>query len=378
MVVTTILVVATLAYLGLVGAYWYGWSAIPEVFLHRKPSDKMVSVVIAARNEEATIGTCIRSLLEQDYPASLLEIIIVDDDSSDDTAAVIARFGDHRIQYIRMFAPSAEEKVISFKKRALAAGIAAAKGAWVITTDADCVCPPQWISTLAGQWESGNPVMLVAPVRFLNSGSVVEQFQQFDFMMMQGITAATRFWDWGVMCNGANLAFRKDAYLAVNGYSGVDHIVSGDDYLLMLKMKQQYPDQIHYVKSGSVAVDTLPQPDWRSFVQQRLRWASKSGKYADPAMTRALSLVFFFNFLLVFSLFFVNKEEYLLQVWGLCLIMKILIEVSFLRTIDTVYPIRASLWIFPLLQPLHIIYIILVGLFSRLGRFSWKDRSTIN
>jgi cellulose synthase/poly-beta-1,6-N-acetylglucosamine synthase-like glycosyltransferase len=375
MLVTILLLLFTLLYLGLICSYLYAWQRIPLVREGFPGQEKTVSIVIAARNEGLVIGACIRSLLQQNYPSHLLEFVIVDDDSTDNTAMVINGFSDKRIRYFRLAAPEEGQTVYSYKKRALTAGIANATGEWILTTDADCICPQDWVLSIAAQFDQQNVVMLVAPVRFLCSGSLLESFQQFDFMTMQGITAAVRYLDWGVMCNGANLAFQKKAFEAVEGYKGVDHIASGDDYLLMLKMRQQFPGQIAYVKSPDAAVDTAPQPSWPAFVQQRLRWASKSGKYADPAMGLQLSLVFGFNFLLLFSLFFAGVEQYLLIVWSICLLLKIAIELLFLKRIDRVYPIRASLFYFPLLQPIHIIYIILIGLTSRFLKFQWKDRT---
>lgn len=377
MLLTSLLIVSTVAYLVLMAAYWFAWlRCVPANESGGEPRIR-ISVVIAARNEQDFVGACIQSLLRQRYPKELIEFIIVDDDSEDDTAKIIAAFKDARIRYLKMAPPAPSERVVSFKKRALSAGIALAKGEWIVTTDADCIAPEDWIRTLSSQFGAEDTVMLVAPVRFFNSGSLVEQFQQFDFMMMQGITAAVCSLDWGVMCNGANLAFRKDAFVAVGAYAGVDHIVSGDDYLLMLKMRQRYPNGIRYVQSPAAAVDTRPQPDWSSFLQQRLRWASKSGKYADPPMTRALFLVFLFNFSLLLSVCFVFREPLLPLILCVSLALKIAIEAAFLRSIGKVYPLRASLWLFPFLQPVHIIYITLIGFLSRFGRFRWKGRDVI-
>jgi len=63
-------------------------------------------------------------------------------------------------------------------------------------------------------------------------------FQLTDFMSMQGITAAARNLKLGNMSNGANLAFSRAAYERVGGYEGVDHMASGDDYLLMMKLNK--------------------------------------------------------------------------------------------------------------------------------------------
>lgn len=58
------------------------------------PASTMVSVIIAAHDEERYVGRCIRSLLAQRFPRSQFEIVVVDDGSSDRTAAILETFGD--------------------------------------------------------------------------------------------------------------------------------------------------------------------------------------------------------------------------------------------------------------------------------------------
>ncbi|MEX1054626.1 MAG: glycosyltransferase, partial [Rhodothermales bacterium] len=52
-----------------------------------------VSVLVAARNEEQTLGDCLEALLGQSYPRDLYEILVADDHSTDRTADVAARYG---------------------------------------------------------------------------------------------------------------------------------------------------------------------------------------------------------------------------------------------------------------------------------------------
>jgi len=55
-----------------------------------------VSVLVAARNEAPVIGARIRNLLEQDYPAGRLEILVASDASDDGTDEIVRTAGDPR------------------------------------------------------------------------------------------------------------------------------------------------------------------------------------------------------------------------------------------------------------------------------------------
>ena len=53
---------------------------------------RLVTVIVAARNEEKSIGQCLQSLIQQTYPTNKYEIIIVDDGSTDTTASIVRSF----------------------------------------------------------------------------------------------------------------------------------------------------------------------------------------------------------------------------------------------------------------------------------------------
>jgi cellulose synthase/poly-beta-1,6-N-acetylglucosamine synthase-like glycosyltransferase len=110
-------------------------------------STPLVSIIIAARNEAYNIAGTLQSLLAQDYPRDLMEIIVVDDRSEDDTSEIAIKFSknDNRIKLVRQ---SEITKGISPKKQALEKGIEASSGEIILTTDADCYHDPGWIRAL--------------------------------------------------------------------------------------------------------------------------------------------------------------------------------------------------------------------------------------
>lgn len=374
-VFTIISTLFTLLYAVLMMVYRMGWKAQP-IFTatSNKPSTK-ISIIIPARNEEQNIGNCLDAIVKQNYPKDLYEVIVIDDHSTDNTVEVVGKYKDANIRCLKL-ADYPTNNIIAYKKKALSTGIATSTGELILTTDADCFAGINWLKKIAAIYEQESPVMIVAPVDFTNNGSVVQLFQSLDFMSMQGITAASHKLKLGNMSNGANLAFSKAAYIAVDGYNGIDHLASGDDYLLMMKLNKAYPNRISYLKSQDAIVHTAPQPNWSSFIQQRIRWASKSGKYNDKTLTSILMFVYLYNLLIFVSAFvsFTQLHTVYTYLFFSLLVVKTIVELIYLTPVARFFNKQQALLYFPLLQPLHILYIVSAGLLGFIGVYKWKGR----
>lgn len=366
----------TAVLLGLYGClilfYGYHWRRLP-LFVPKKAIPNVpLSVVVAARNEEATLPLLLQRLKEQSYPEALFEVIIVDDFSTDGTARAVDPFISERVQLIQ---PNTDPAASS-KKKAVEAGVTAAKGELIVITDADCLPSPGWLHSMAAFYSEKAPVFIAAPVKFLHDGSLLQLFQATDFMVLQGITAASTAANFHTMCNGANLAYTGGAFRAVNGFKDIDSVASGDDMLLMYKIWKQHPSQVLYLKSEEAVVSTEPMKTWKDFFNQRRRWASKTMHYDDYRITATLALVYLVNVLFVALLIAALLHP---SYWKLVLAYlgaKTLIELPFVATVARFYGERRLLPYFPLLQPLHILYTVSVGFLSQLGKYEWKGRQT--
>src|SRR5206468_12036975 len=125
-------------------------------------------------------------------------------------------------------------------------------------TDADCVPGPQWLESIHEAWQKNGLRFLAAPVRLLNDGSLIQRFQALDFLSLQGITGASVSTGFHTLCNGANLAYDKQAFLDVDGFAGIDRVASGDDMLLMYKIWKRFPGSVRFLKDRRAIVDTEP------------------------------------------------------------------------------------------------------------------------
>ncbi|MFT4665484.1 MAG: cellulose synthase/poly-beta-1,6-N-acetylglucosamine synthase-like glycosyltransferase [Polaribacter sp.] len=356
--------------------YYLDWNAIPVYKPEFKKSARQtkVSILVPARNEEESIETCIRALLQQDYHKSLFEIIVIDDHSDDDTANLAEAFEDPQVRVLRL-ADYPELAQQAFKKLALATGIKKASGNLIITTDADCYMGPSWLSLIVAYYEDHKVKMIAGPVSMVDEKSLLEKFQSLDFCGMMGITGAGVSKGYMLMGNGANIAYAKKAFEEVNGFEGIDHLASGDDMLLMQKIAAVYPGQVHYLKNANAVVYTKAQPTWSDFIQQRIRWASKSSAYPQKGVTLQLVVVYFFcwNLILNFCLIPFWELAWMLAVGQLFL--KMAVDYLLLSTMTSFFSRKDLMRSFLPSQLLHILYIVGIGTLGNIvKRYSWKGR----
>jgi cellulose synthase/poly-beta-1,6-N-acetylglucosamine synthase-like glycosyltransferase len=262
----------------------------------------------------------------------------------------------------------------SYKKKALESAIDIAKGEWIMTTDADCVLPVHWIERMAAMFHERQAAFIAAPVKVSAKSSLLSVFQCLDFMSLQGITAASVYRKIHSMCNGANLGFQRKIFFEVDGFHGIDHIASGDDMFLMYKISERYPNKIFFLKSQDAIVVTEPVETWRTFIHQRIRWASKTGQYEDKAITPILLFVWALNASVLLFLITSIWNPVNLLYFFVCWLVKTLFEFPFVLSIARFFGQQSLMRYFFFLQPLHIIYTVIAGAFGKFGSYEWKGR----
>jgi len=331
--------------------------------------DQFVSVVVAVRNEENTLPDLIRTLARQTHPHNNFEIILIDDHSTDQTAALISKLKhDYPFLAIRTRLGSG-----TGKKKALTDGIAMATGEIILTTDADCLLPANWIQGMLKSFRS-NTNMVVGMVKIESNNKFFGTLQFLEFASVMGSGISFLGWRLPVMCNGASLAFRKKVWQTVNGYEGNFQIASGDDEFLMRKIEKKYPGTIELLSQQDCVVRTHPKKSMTEFIQQRLRWAGK-WKLNDSPLTRfsaVFVLITQISWLILLILLIASTND----LWFVLVITKILLEVFFLwricKYLQEDFPVVA----FILLQVLYPLYVIYVGVLSQFKTSRWKDRES--
>ena len=371
-------ILLTVLYSILLICYRHFWQSIPAFNSTTRSSQQnntFVSIIIPARNEEATIGALLESIKNQTYPKDLFEVLVIDDFSTDKTLQVVLPFLSENIKLISLCDYIQEGRINSYKKKAIETGISLCKGELIITTDADCMVKKDWLKTIVSFYEIQKPAMIVMPVVINKVSTPIQLFQSLDFMCLQGITGGAVNKGFHGMCNGANLAYTKKIFYKVGGFSEVDAIASGDDMMLMHKIAIDHSDKIMYLLSKDVVVETLPVKSFTEFLHQRIRWASKADQYTDKSLFPVLLLVYLLNvslfLLFIVAILDVTFFKFLFLLLGI----KTTIELFFLFPVARFFGKRQLLWLFPLLQPFHIIYMLIAGWLGKFGSYRWKERN---
>lgn len=355
-----------------------GFKKVDEFNEISKNNSTSFSVVIPFRNEAKNLPHLLRSIAELKYPKELVEFILVDDDSSDNSVEIINNCQVERSRNLKpLECDQVDIRVInnkrtsnSPKKDAITTAISIANNNWIVTTDADCIVPENWLKSLDNFIQDRKPKMVVAPVNYKVRDYFLEQFQLLDFMSMQGTTIGGFGIDFPFLCNGANFTYRKDEFLKLNGFEGNNTIASGDDIFLFEKFIKADKKSVHYLKSKAAIVTTFPVKSWSDLMNQRTRWAAKTSSFSSLKVKLIGLLVLLTNALVIFYLCVGN-----LEILFIPFLIKMLIDLFlFLPTIQF-FEHKSSFYkwyIFAsLLYPFFSIFVILNSLFFK---YNWKGR----
>lgn len=365
----------------LIFSFAIGFVRLKEFKLKNSTSKTKFSIIIPFRNEAENLPQLLQSITVLNYPKELCEFIFVDDDSDDNSVEVIQKVLD--TISLKSETTRTDIKIIdnirvsnSPKKDAITTAIQHAKHDWILTTDADCLLPKNWLNIFDSFIQLNNPKMVVAPVNYHTKNSFLHRFQLLDFMSMQGTTIGGFGIDFPFMCNGANLAYKKDEFIKLNGFEGNNHIASGDDVFLFEKFKKSSPDNVWFIKSKEAIVSTFPVDLWKELINQRVRWAAKTGNFKSirvkliGLLVLVVNLSILFNFLgAIFQQISYTKP---LTLFTFKLIIDLILFIPTIRFFKQEKAFIKSYFFSTILYPFFSSWVIYKSIFSN---YQWKGRN---
>ena len=214
--------------------------------------------------------------------------------------------------------------------------------------------------------------MVFGPVAYFFRSGFFNAFQSVEFLGLVASGAGAALAGHPFICNGANLAYRKEAFHAVGGFKGNEQFISGDDVFLLHKIKRSYGRKaIVFNKDEKAIVRTYPAKGLKRFLSQRVRWASKSKAYRDLLSLAAAITVFSYSFTAILSFLAGFFNPWFFGITGGLIIWKLIADFPLMMGI-TRFTGQAGLmkWYLPF-QLFYPLYVLVAGVMSFFNRSKW-------
>ena len=262
-------------------------------------SSDFVSIVVACRNEESNILNLIKDIKFQDFDINRFELIVVNDHSEDDTLKILKEV-EKSCTFLKVLCMSGKEYG---KKNAIRKGILHSKGKIILCTDADCRIGEKWIQTLSNYFTDVDCIFVSAPVVYKEKFSLFSKYQYLEMLSLVSSSASAISRSKATLCNGSNMAFRKNKYLEVP--EEIFNDFETDDVSLLHYFKKNFNNSIFFAKQKKAIVRTSNSPTISSYLSQKLRWISSSKSVKDTDTILVSLLVYFINLLVVVPFFLI-------------------------------------------------------------------------
>lgn len=237
--------------------------------LENSNKNPSASVIIAIRNGEQSLPKLIRCIDRQNYSAEY-EFILVDDESTDSTKSIIleSKKKNSKIKYVSSIDGNPK---LSFKKRALDAGIKNSQHDILLFTDVDCRFGKKWVSSMVKKF-TDEVDYVVGFSQAKKKYGLANLFQRTDFLIL--MFSAKAFCDFGypLASSGQNQAFRKSLFKKVGGYEKIQKLLMGDDSIF-LQLCKKVKANIVFNDDKNSFVYCRSEKNWIGLLKQRVRWA---------------------------------------------------------------------------------------------------------
>jgi len=272
------------------------------------PSNKKVTIVVSARNEEENIIACIESLKALKYKTELLQIIIVNDSSTDNTLNLI-KSHTHNYQHFRIIdLTETSNNKLKGKLNALNEALKIATGEIIMLTDADCVVPADWVNETV-KYYTDNVGMVCGYTRIEEGKSLFTKLQTLDWLYLQSLAAYSSGINQTLSCIGNNLSYSKVAYESVGGYENIKKSIT-EDLALLRAIDNKGKFKILYPINSKRTVITKPCKNLKELLRQKKRWFR--GGFGINILGYILGIVMYVtNFVVLTGFLYLPFESYL-------------------------------------------------------------------
>jgi len=228
-----------------------------------------ITIMVAARNEEANLEKCLKALCDLQYPKDKVKILIGNDQSTDRTQAIALLFQSN-YENIKLIDIQDDLTGLKAKARVMAQLDKHATGEFYLVTDADVVVKPTWASTMVRHMDSITGV--ASGTTMVTGNQIGDQMQGIDWAYFMGLLNVISYSGVPATAVGNNMIIRADAYWQTGGYGRIKFSIT-EDYKLydeVCKLGWKWnnimtPEVLAYSKA---TIGLLP------LLHQRKRWLS--------------------------------------------------------------------------------------------------------
>ena len=366
-----------------------------------------LTTLIPFRNEALRIQPLLNSLSKIQVPGAW-EIVFCDDHSTDKSVDIIQNFIAKN--------PQLNAKIIHLlaaengKKSALSAGITEAKFDIIHTTDADCRLHPNLYFHLLKSIQQPNVELVLGRVEFIthfdsqqpeinpnlesqghfintnlenpaeqkgsnqNTHRLLQQYQLIENSALIALGYSEFLKKNPAAANGANLMFKKSAFIHLGGYHGNTQYASGDDVFTLEKFILHNPDSVAFCTHPQASVISDVESDFDVFKNQRIRWMKKT--FLQKTQKTALKQTFMGIFLLGFWVMAIEAVlsghyESMALLW----LGKLCVDAACVSLLLRNHPQKPCLPDIIYCSILQIFWLPTLGILAANKQFSWKGRS---
>jgi cellulose synthase/poly-beta-1,6-N-acetylglucosamine synthase-like glycosyltransferase len=361
-----------LVYCSILLFYAFRFKAYLPLNLKERKPEASFSIIVPFRNEAINIQQLLDCFSQLNYPSALFEIILIDDHSDDESKSICEQWKSGNKQ-INIKLIDNQDLAKSPKKSAILTALEVVKHEYILTTDADCLVPENWLKYYDQHLQVQSSDLVAGPVKIIEDFRFWTKFQVLDVISLQVIGLGSFKTLTPLFCNAANLCYKTQSLLEIEAFDKHKNIISGDD-VFNLEAFQTHGKTISALVHQSATVWTKAEKSFESLTQQRIRWASKAKFYSNKWLKGLGFVIFFTNLGLVLSLVYAFglqrfQEFYWLWIFKLSIDFYVLyIGNKFFKSTLCLRDYIVMLLIYPFLSSYF-------GVLSIRGKFNWKGRN---
>ncbi len=356
--VILLLAIILILYTFLIAKFISGWKRLPDVEKQAEIVPLFVSVVVSCKNERNNLPQLLESIQQQSYQN--FDLIVVDDHSDDGTWEFLK---NQESLFPKL---KSIKNIENGKKRAIQTAIYHTSNELIVTLDADVTIHKNWLLSIVQFYQEKSSDIIVCPVKIAVENSFLHHFQQMEFASLVGIGAGAIGINRPILCNGANLAFRRESWLKSEEELHFETL-SGDDIFLLQSVKKR-GGKISFLKIKEAIALTKPKDTVAAFLHQRNRWASKFAIYQDKDLLLTGIAVFMLSLSLVAMFFAGFFKFFSFAVFLTMFTIKMVVDFLFFNTIKDFFDLQfsfARFLLFSFLYPFYIVVTVFSSIFGR-------------